>query len=274
MSLSVTLSRRGMRLADTVFLTMPVALLQVWLGMRCSRPGVHCHIILGHHNFNILMLVSIIASIIGARPLPTAPVSAPSVHPPAAKQCCVEAAVHHMPCASLKRSHSMQPVKSAGGKVRRVIPCTRRGPRRGPACKSHRHRPPQRPPVEQRQYDGAGATLAYVSLDLNDCRFGLSRSQRRELNGKLGPWWTWIWRVNHLWEVVTFFVYRCLEIAARIVLLALFAVRQPTRALPPATRAHDISDRSSRLLKASVAAAFCYQATEGRPLDSPQSGRT
>lgn len=31
--------RRGMRLADTVFLTLPVALLQTWIGMRCSHPG-------------------------------------------------------------------------------------------------------------------------------------------------------------------------------------------------------------------------------------------
>ena len=57
---------RGMRLADTVFLTMPVALLQVWLGMRCSRPGMHCRIFLGHQSFNILLLISIVASIIGA----------------------------------------------------------------------------------------------------------------------------------------------------------------------------------------------------------------
>lgn len=41
---------RGMRLADTVFLTLPVALLQTWIGMRCSHPGcaprqlfVHAH---------------------------------------------------------------------------------------------------------------------------------------------------------------------------------------------------------------------------------------
>lgn len=29
----------GMRLADTIFLTLPVALLQTWIGMRCSHPG-------------------------------------------------------------------------------------------------------------------------------------------------------------------------------------------------------------------------------------------
>ncbi len=60
--------RRGMRLADTVFLTMPVALLQVWLGMHCSRPGMHCRVFLGHQSFNILLLISIVASIIGAPP--------------------------------------------------------------------------------------------------------------------------------------------------------------------------------------------------------------
>ena len=59
------MARRGMRLADTVFLSMPVALLQVWLGMRCSHPGMHCRVFLGHQSFNILLLVSIIASIIG-----------------------------------------------------------------------------------------------------------------------------------------------------------------------------------------------------------------
>lgn len=31
--------RRGMRMADTIFLTLPVALLQTWIGMRCSDPG-------------------------------------------------------------------------------------------------------------------------------------------------------------------------------------------------------------------------------------------
>ena len=63
-----------MRLADTVFLTVPVALLQTFLGMRCSAPGQRCHIILGHHHFNILLLVSIIASLIGAlRWLPSSP---------------------------------------------------------------------------------------------------------------------------------------------------------------------------------------------------------
>ena len=61
-------AHRGMRLADTVFLTMPVALLQVWLGMHCSRPGMHCRVFLGHQSFNILLLISIIASIIGAPP--------------------------------------------------------------------------------------------------------------------------------------------------------------------------------------------------------------
>jgi len=67
-----------------------------------------------------------------------------------------------------------------------------------------------------------------VSLDLNDQRFGLSSDQREELKkrGQVpGPWWSWIWRVQHLWEVITFFCYRCLEIGARITLMALFAVR-------------------------------------------------
>ena len=114
-TLSMTLSRRGMRLADTVFLTMPVALLQVWLGMRCSRPGEHCHIILGHHNFNILMLVSIIASIIGAQMQSTAPVCVRSVYPRAAMHCQAEGAVHCMPYAPLNCNHSMQLVTRAGG---------------------------------------------------------------------------------------------------------------------------------------------------------------
>lgn len=38
-TVSKTLSCRGMRLADTIFLTLPVALLQTWIGMRCSHPG-------------------------------------------------------------------------------------------------------------------------------------------------------------------------------------------------------------------------------------------
>lgn len=29
----------GLRMADTIFLTLPVALLQTWIGMRCSHPG-------------------------------------------------------------------------------------------------------------------------------------------------------------------------------------------------------------------------------------------
>ena len=68
----------------------------------------------------------------------------------------------------------------------------------------------------------------------HDQRFGLSSEQREELKKRgraPGPWWTWIWRVQHLWEVISFFCYRCLEIGARITLMALFAVRPHCR--PP-----------------------------------------
>ena len=110
-----------------------------------------------------------------------------------------------------------------------------------------------------------GATLAYVSLDLNDQRFGLSPEQRDELKqrGRVpGPWWTWIWRVQHLWEVVCFFCYRCLEIAARITLMALFAVRLT----PGLTHRHERAHCCQRVLWGCPTCIFsllCCLVTEG-----------
>ena len=132
--------------------------------------------------------------------------------------------------------------------------------------------PPFQPPFEHRSSAGAGGTLAYVSLDLNDCRFCLSRSQRRELGGSPGPWWSWIWRVQHLWEVVTFFVYRCLEIAARIVLMALFAVRPLPR--PPlwSVTLSTMSGRQNSCCDGCQVAVACSQACRRMATTSARRG--
>ena len=43
---------RGMQLVDTIFLTLPVATLQAYIGMSCSAPGSACP---GREGFDILL---------------------------------------------------------------------------------------------------------------------------------------------------------------------------------------------------------------------------
>ncbi len=53
---------RGMRLADTVFLTLGVCLLQVYIGMRCVHQTTSCmyHV---HGGFDWITCASIVASL-------------------------------------------------------------------------------------------------------------------------------------------------------------------------------------------------------------------
>ena len=55
---------RGMRLADSCFLTLGVNILQVYVGMRCGRPDVFCL----HHRkgFDAWLCVGIVSSLIGS----------------------------------------------------------------------------------------------------------------------------------------------------------------------------------------------------------------
>ena len=52
---------RGMQLVDAIFLALPVATLQCYIGMSCSAPGAVCP---GHEGFDILLFVGVLGSII------------------------------------------------------------------------------------------------------------------------------------------------------------------------------------------------------------------
>jgi hypothetical protein len=52
-----------MRLTETIFFSLPMAALNMYIGMRCTRENLPCG---GDHGFNIGLLVSIVSSIAGA----------------------------------------------------------------------------------------------------------------------------------------------------------------------------------------------------------------
>jgi hypothetical protein len=54
---------RGMRLVDTVFLTLSVASLQCYIGMRCSSEFIHCE---GREGFDAWLAISVSACMISA----------------------------------------------------------------------------------------------------------------------------------------------------------------------------------------------------------------
>ena len=52
--------RRGMRLMDSVFLTMSVAMLQVYVGMRCTNTAQAC---LAHRGFDLVLCLGVVGSL-------------------------------------------------------------------------------------------------------------------------------------------------------------------------------------------------------------------
>ena len=60
---AATMDLKGMRLVDTVFLSLAMAGLQVYIGMACTAPGATCP---GRRDFDGMLVVSILASIISS----------------------------------------------------------------------------------------------------------------------------------------------------------------------------------------------------------------
>lgn len=60
---AATMDLKGMRLVDTVFLSLAMAGLQVYIGMACTAPGATCP---GRRGFDGMLVVSILASIISS----------------------------------------------------------------------------------------------------------------------------------------------------------------------------------------------------------------
>lgn len=52
-----------MRLVDTVFLTLALSILQVYIGMHCSRPDTFCR---GREGFDLVLCLSVIGSLVGS----------------------------------------------------------------------------------------------------------------------------------------------------------------------------------------------------------------
>ena len=58
--------RRGMRLADTLFLTLGIACLQVYVGMRCSSAAAGSCMYTPLHGFDWLLAASVATSLASA----------------------------------------------------------------------------------------------------------------------------------------------------------------------------------------------------------------
>ncbi|GMH36591.1 hypothetical protein BSKO_04464 [Bryopsis sp. KO-2023] len=59
----VAMDLRGMRLVDTVFLTLVLSILQVYIGMHCSKPETYCQ---GREGFDMVLCLSVIGSLVGS----------------------------------------------------------------------------------------------------------------------------------------------------------------------------------------------------------------
>ena len=55
---------RGMRLADSCFLTLGVNILQIYVGIRCGRPDIVCRY--HHPGFDFWLCLGIVSSLIGS----------------------------------------------------------------------------------------------------------------------------------------------------------------------------------------------------------------